>query len=45
MQKDVTIGKGRLDELDMTREIGEAMTFSTPCSMGQNASRIALSAV
>ena len=45
MQKDVTIGKGRLDELDMTKEIGDAMTFSTPCSMGQNASRIALSAV
>ena len=45
MQKDMTIGKGRLDELDLTKEIGEAMIFSTPCSMGQNASRIALSAV
>lgn len=44
MQKDVTVGKGKLSELDMTKEIGEAMTFSTPCSMGQNASRIALSA-
>lgn len=45
MQKDVTVGKGVLSALDMTREIGEAMTYSTPCSMGQNASRIALSAV
>lgn len=45
MQKDITIGKGRLDELDMTKEIGKAMLFSSPCSMGQNASRIALSAV
>lgn len=45
MQKDVTIGKGSLTQLDMTKEIGEAMVFSTPCSMGQNASRIALSAV
>lgn len=45
MQKDMTVGKGRMDQLEMTREIGEAMIFSTPCSMGQNASRIALSAV
>lgn len=45
MQKDVTVGKGRLDELDMTKEIGDVMIFSTPCSMGQNASRLALSAV
>lgn len=45
MQKDVTVGKGRMDELGLTEEIGLAMKFSTPCSMGQNASRIALSAV
>lgn len=45
MMKDVTIGKGTLGELDMTKEIGEAMCYSTPCSMGQNAARIALSAV
>ncbi|MCF0135174.1 MAG: 4Fe-4S binding protein [Lachnospiraceae bacterium] len=45
MQKDITVGKGRLDELDLTKEIGEAMTYSTPCSMGQNCSRLALSAV
>jgi len=45
MQKDITIGKGRLEELDMTREIGEAMTFSTPCSMGQKSALMPLSAV
>lgn len=45
MQKDVTVGKGSLTGLELTKEIGEAMVFSTPCSMGQNASRIALSAV
>ena len=45
MQRDVTVGKGTFAQLDMTKEIGEAMVFSTPCSMGQNASRIALSAV
>lgn len=45
MQKDMTVGKGTLGEIDMTKEIGEAMCFSTPCSMGQNAARIALTAV
>lgn len=45
MQKDMTVGKGTFAEIDMTKEIGSAMCFSTPCSMGQNAARIALSAV
>lgn len=45
MHKDMTVGKGALTQLDMTHEIGEAMVYSTPCSMGQNASRIALTAV
>lgn len=45
MQKDVTVGKGTLTELDMTREIGEAMTFSTPCSMGQKSALMPLSAI
>lgn len=45
MQKDMTVGKGTLGEIDMTKEIGQAMCFSTPCSMGQNAARIALTAV
>ena len=37
--------KGKAEFIDMTKEIGEAMTYSTPCSMGQNSSRIALTAV
>lgn len=45
MHKDMTDGKGKEDYLAMTKEIGEAMTFSTPCTMGQTASVIALSAV
>lgn len=45
MQKDMTVGKGTLGELDMTKEIGSAMCFSTPCSMGQNSARIALTAI
>lgn len=45
MMRDITIGKGRLDEIDMTREIGEAMVFSTPCSMGQKSALLPLSAL
>lgn len=45
MQKDITVGKGTLNYLDMTKEIGEAMTFSTPCSMGQKSAMMPLSAV
>lgn len=45
MQKDITVGRGRLEQLDMTREIGEAMTFSTPCSMGQKSALMPLSAM
>lgn len=45
MQKEVTEGKGKQEFVAYTKEIGEAMTFSTPCSMGQNSSQIALSAV
>ena len=45
MQKDITDGKGKEEYLEFTREIGEAMGFSTPCTMGQNSARVALSAV
>lgn len=45
MAKDMTEGKGKEDYLAFIKEIGEAMTFSTPCTMGQNSSKIALSAV
>lgn len=33
--KEITSGKGKVTGLDMMKEIGEAMTFSTLCSVGQ----------
>ena len=45
MQKEMTEGRGKADFLDLTKEIGEAMTYSTPCTMGQVSSKAALSAV
>ena len=45
MTGEIIKGKGKNDFVDFTKEIGSAMTFSTPCTMGQNCSRIALSAV
>lgn len=44
MHKEISEGRGKAEYMDLTKELGEAMTFSTPCTMGQNASRIALSA-
>ncbi len=38
MTKEITLGQGRKNFPEMMAEIGEAMTFSTPCSMGQTAS-------
>jgi ferredoxin len=45
MQKDITEGKGKQEYLSIIKEIGEAMTYSTPCSLGRKSSEIALSAV
>lgn len=45
MQKEIADGKGKQEFAEYTKEIGEAMTYSTPCTMGQNSSRIALTAV
>lgn len=45
MHKDMIEGKGKEEYLGRTKEIGEAMRFSTPCTMGQTSSEIALSAV
>ncbi len=42
MEKEITLGQGKKDFPDMLSEIGEAMTFSTPCSMGQTASDFVL---
>ncbi|MCD8300648.1 MAG: 4Fe-4S binding protein [Clostridiales bacterium] len=38
MTKEITLGQGRKEFPDLMTEIGEAMVFSTPCSMGQTAS-------
>lgn len=45
MQKEITEGRGKADYLELTKEIGEAMCFSTPCTMGQTCAEIALTAV
>ncbi len=45
MQSETTQGRGKMEFLDLTKEIGEAMCFSTPCSMGQQCARISLSAM
>lgn len=42
MTKEITQGQGKKEFTDMMKEIGEAMTFSTPCTMGQTASDFTL---
>ena len=44
MQKEITEGSGKAEFIDLTKEIGEAMCYSTPCSMGQVSAKVALSA-
>ena len=38
MTKEITQGQGKKEFTDLMEEIGEAMVFSTPCTMGQTAS-------
>lgn len=45
MNNEIKEGRGKPDYIDMTKEIGEAMEFSTPCTMGQVSAKIVLSAV
>ncbi len=45
MTKEITEGKGKKEFMDMMSEIGEAMVFSCPCSMGQTGSQFALSSM
>ena len=45
IQKDIMEGRGKKEQLELTGEIAGAMPVSTPCTLGQNASRIALSAL
>lgn len=44
MQKETTEGRGKMEFMDLTKEIGEAMCYSTPCTMGQASAEIALTA-
>lgn len=45
MQKEITEGRGKADFVDLTKEIGEAMCFSTPCTMGQTSAKMALTSM
>lgn len=45
MTREITEGKGKKEYLDLMREIGEAMTFSTPCSVGQTGSLFTLNSM
>lgn len=42
MTKEITEGQGKKEFAGMLSEIGEAMVFSTPCTMGQTAADITL---
>ena len=43
--KEITEGKAKKEYLDMLTEIGDAMTFSCPCSVGQTGSLFTLSSM
>ena len=45
MVRDMTLGRGKAEYIDLSEEIGDAMTYSTPCSMGQTSSLLLLSAL
>lgn len=45
MQKEITEGRGKAGYVELTKEIGEAMCVSTPCTMGQTSAKIALTAM
>ncbi|MCI6017700.1 MAG: 4Fe-4S binding protein [Clostridiales bacterium] len=42
MTKEITLGQGKASYLDMMKEIGEAMAFSTLCSVGQTGAQFTL---
>ena len=45
MQKEIAAARGKTNFADLTSEIGEAMIYSTLCSVGQESAKIALSAM
>lgn len=44
MHKEIKEGRGKMDYLELAREIGQAMCISTPCTMGQVCAQNSLSA-
>lgn len=45
METDIKEGRGKAEYPDIMKEIGSAMTYSTPCSMGQQSAKVALSSI
>jgi NAD-dependent dihydropyrimidine dehydrogenase PreA subunit len=45
MVKDIADGKGKNEYTDIMEEIGSAMLYSTPCSVGQESAKSALSSI
>lgn len=45
MQKEITQARGKANFYDLTEEIGEAMGYSTLCTVGQESAKAALTAV
>ena len=45
MQKEITMARGKAAMLDLTKEIGEPMSYSTLCTVGQESAKIALTAI
>lgn len=45
MVKDIADGKGKNEYTDIMEEIGSAMIYSTPCSVGQESAKVALSSI
>ena len=43
--KEITQGQGKANSMDMLKEIGEAMTFSTLCSVGQTGADFTLNSM
>lgn len=43
METDIKEGRGKSEYVEIIKEIGSAMTYSTPCSMGQESAKAALS--
>ena len=45
MQKEITMARGKGSQLDLSKEIGEPMSYMTLCTVGQVSAKIALSAI